>query len=139
MGFQTGNKKGPVSDINVTPLVDVMLVLLVIFMVTAPMMFSGVNLKLPKTGKVSSLNLRPELIILSVTAGEEYYLGKERVPKEKLLKVVTDKLKTTQSDVVYLRADYALKYEKVAKLISALKNAGISNIALVTEIEKSQG
>ncbi|MBY0516869.1 MAG: biopolymer transporter ExbD [Bacteriovoracaceae bacterium] len=139
MGFQTGNRKGPVSDINVTPLVDVMLVLLVIFMVTAPMMFSGVNLKLPKTGKVSSLNLRPELIILSVTAGEEYFLGKERIPKETLLKVVSDKLKSTKSDVIYLRADYALKYEKVAKLISALKNAGISNIALVTEIEKSQG
>ena len=139
MAFSTGPRKGPVADINVTPLVDVMLVLLVIFIVTAPMMFSGVNLKLPKTGKVSSLNLRPELIILSVTAGEEYFLGKEKIGRDVLLKSVADKLKAAKTDVVYLRADYALKYEKVAKLISALKNAGISNIALVTEIEKTQG
>ncbi len=139
MAFSSGPRKGPVADINVTPLVHVMLVLLVIFMVTAPMMFSGVNLKLPKTGKVSSLNLRPELIILSVTASEEFFLGKERVKREALLKTVAEKLKASKSDVIYLRADYALKYEKVAKLISALKNAGISNIALVTEIEKNQG
>lgn len=139
MAFSSGPRKGPVADINVTPLVDVMLVLLVIFMVTAPMMFSGVNLKLPKTGKVSSLNLRPELVILSVTASEEFFLGKERVKRELLVKTVADKLKSSKSDVIYLRADYALKYEKVAKLISALKNAGISNIALVTEIEKNQG
>jgi biopolymer transport protein ExbD len=139
MAFSSGNKKGPVSEINVTPLVDVMLVLLVIFMVTAPMMFSGVNLKLPKTGKVSALNLRPEMVILSVSAGEEYFIGKEKVGREVLLKSVTEKLKKAKTDVIYLRADYALKYEKVAKLIAALKGAGISNIALVTEVDKNQG
>lgn len=137
MAFSSGNRKGPVSEINVTPLVDVMLVLLVIFMVTAPMMFSGVKLKLPKTGKVDNLNLRPEMVVLSVTAGEEFFLGQEKVPRDNLLKSVAAKLKAAQTDVIYLRADYALKYEKVAKLIAALKNAGISNIALVTEIDKS--
>ncbi len=87
MGMQMGNgKKGPVADINVTPLVDVMLVLLVIFMVTAPMLFSGIE---------------------------------------------------RNTDVVYLRADYGLKYEKVAKIIASLKRGGVSNIALVTELEKS--
>ncbi len=136
MAFQLGNRKGPIADINVTPMVDVMLVLLVIFMVTAPMMFSGIQLKLPKTGKVSSLQLSKELVILSVSAGEEYYLGKSRVPREKLIATVMSQLKSSGTDVVYLRADYELKYEKVAKLMSALKNAGISNIALVTEIEK---
>ncbi len=136
MAFQLGNRKGPIADINVTPMVDVMLVLLVIFMVTAPMMFSGIQLKLPKTGKVSSLQLSKELVILSVTAGEEFFLGKARVPREKLIETVMSQLKSSSTDVVYLRADYELKYEKVAKLMSALKNAGISNIALVTEIEK---
>ncbi len=137
MAFSTGNRKGPIGDINVTPLVDVMLVLLVIFMVTAPMMFSGIQLKLPKTGKVTSLNLRPELVILSVTLGDEFFLGKERVSRERLVETLLTRLKASNTDVVYLRADYELKYEKVAKLISALKAAGISNIALVTEIEKS--
>ena len=136
MGFSSGNKKGPMADINVTPLVDVMLVLLVIFMVTAPMMFSGINLKLPKTGKVASLQIRSELVVLSVTSSEEYYLGKERVQREKLLAAINKQLKANRSDVVYLRADYGLKYEKVAKLMALLKRAGISNIALVTETEK---
>lgn len=136
MAFSSGNRKGPMADINVTPLVDVMLVLLVIFMVTAPMMFSGINLKLPKTGKVTSLQIRPELVVLSVTSSEEYYLGKVRVQREKLLAAINKQMKANRSDVVYLRADYALKYEKVAKLMAMLKRAGISNIALVTETEK---
>jgi len=136
VAFQLGNRKGPIADINVTPMVDVMLVLLVIFMVTAPMMFSGIQLKLPKTGKVSSLQLSNELVILSVSAGEEFYLGKEKVPREKLIQTLVGLMSKSKTDVIYLRADYELKYEKVAKLMSALKNAGISNIALVTEIEK---
>lgn len=136
MAFQLGNRKGPIADINVTPMVDVMLVLLVIFMVTAPMMFSGIQLKLPKTGKVTSLQLNKELVILSVSAGEEFFLGKTKVNREKLIEAIMTQMKNSKTDVVYLRADYELKYEKVAKLMSALKNAGISNIALVTEIEK---
>jgi biopolymer transport protein ExbD len=135
MGMNTGNKKGPVSDINVTPLVDVMLVLLVIFMVTAPMMFSGIQLKLPKTQKVASLNLNSELVILSITDSERYFIGKEPVDAKELVKAINAELTKNKTDVIYIRADYQLKYEKVAKLISNLKKAGISNIALVTEIE----
>jgi biopolymer transport protein ExbD len=139
MGMNLGSgKKGPVADINVTPLVDVMLVLLVIFMVTAPMLFSGVDLKLPKTQKVNNLGLRPELVILSVTSGEQYYLGKSLVTKNDLIPSILKQFKSNKTDTVYLRADYALKYEKVAKLIANLKKAGVSNIALVTEVEKSQ-
>jgi biopolymer transport protein ExbD/biopolymer transport protein TolR len=81
--------------------------------------------------------MRPELVILSVTAGEEFFLGKDKVARDVLVTQINAKLKANNTDVVYLRADYELKYEKVAKLISALKNAGISNIALVTEIEKT--
>lgn len=130
------NKKGPVSDINVTPLVDVMLVLLVIFMVTAPMLFSGVDLKLPKTKKVNSVNLRPELIILSITANEKFYLGKNQIGQDKVISAILTKFKQSKTDTLYLRADYSLKYEKVAKMIANLKKSGVSNIALVTEAEK---
>lgn len=130
-------KKGPVADINVTPLVDVMLVLLVIFMVTAPMLFSGIDLKLPKTQKVNNVALRPELIILSVTDGDKYFIGKTAVQKENLIATIMKELKAGKTDVLYLRADYNLKYEKVAKLIAALKKSGVSNIALVTEVEKA--
>ncbi len=139
MGMQMGGsgKKGPVSDINVTPLVDVMLVLLVIFMVTAPMMFSGIDLKLPKTQKVNNMGLRPELVILSITDAEQFFLGKTAVQKEGLIATIQKQLKAAKTDVLYVRADYNLKYEKVAKLIANLKRAGVSNIALVTEVEKN--
>lgn len=139
MGMQMNSgKKGPMSEINVTPLVDVMLVLLVIFMVTAPMMFSGIDLKLPKTQKVNNVGLRPELIILSITDAEKFFLGKIAVEKDQLIATIINQLKAGKTDVLYVRADYNLKYEKVAKLIAALKKAGVSNIALVTEVEKGQ-
>ncbi len=139
MGMQMGgNKKGLVADINVTPLVDVMLVLLVIFMVTAPMLFSGINLKLPKTQKVNNLGLTPELVILSVTGNEQYFLGKKAISSRNLINEIMLLLKEKKTDVLYLRADYSLQYEKVAKLIASLKKNGISNIALVTETEKSR-
>lgn len=138
MGMQVGGgKKGPVSEINVTPLVDVMLVLLVIFMVTAPMLFSGIDLKLPKTQKVNNMALRPELIILSVTDKEQFFIGKMAVSSGDLIPSLLKKFKEQKTDIVYLRADYALRYEKVAKLIANLKKAGVSNIALVTEVEKA--
>ena len=137
--MQLGNgKKGPVADINVTPLVDVMLVLLVIFMITAPMLFSGINLKLPKTQKVNSLGLRPELVILSVTGNEQYFLGKKDLNARDLIPEILKLFKERNTDTLYLRADYSLKYEKVAKLIAGLKKAGVSNIALVTETENSK-
>ncbi|MFP5385377.1 MAG: biopolymer transporter ExbD [Bacteriovoracia bacterium] len=139
MGMQMGSgKKGPVSDINVTPLVDVMLVLLVIFMVTAPMLFSGINLKLPKTQKVNTLGLRPELVILSITESEQFFLGKSAVTQKDLVPSILKQFKEHKTDVIYVRADYNLKYEKVAKLIASLKKAGVSNIALVTEVEKGK-
>lgn len=139
MGMQMGSgKKGPVSDINVTPLVDVMLVLLVIFMVTAPMLFSGINLKLPKTQKVNNVGLRPELVVLSVTESEQFYLGKKPISSKDIVPSILNLFKKNNTDVVYLRADYSLKYEKVAKLMAILKKAGISNIALVTEVEKGK-
>ncbi len=138
MGMNMGGRKGgPVSDINVTPLVDVMLVLLVIFMVTAPMMFSGIDMKLPKTQKVNNLGLKPELVILSITSSEQYYLGKSLVMAKDVVPSILKQFKTNGTDIVYLRADYTLKYEKVAKLIANLKKAGVSNIALVTEVEKT--
>ena len=78
MAFQISKKKGPMAEINVTPLVDVMLVLLVIFMITAPMMFNGIKLQLPKTKKVASLNLAQDQVILSLNTAGELYLGKQK-------------------------------------------------------------
>jgi biopolymer transport protein TolR len=135
MGMQSTKKKGPISEINVTPLVDVMLVLLIIFMVTAPLMFSGIQLKLPKTKKVNNLNLTEKQVILSVTPSGEFYLGKEKILYQEIFKLIPIKMKENNTDVLYIRADYALKYGAVAKLMSELKRNGLENLALVTEIE----
>lgn len=128
-------KKGAIADINVTPLVDVMLVLLVIFMITAPLMLNGIKLELPKTKEVNPMNLTTEQVVLSLTLSGDLFLGKDKVLREEVLDVIQKRFKDAGSDILYLRADYGIKYGSVAKLMSFLKSSGITNIALVTEIE----
>ena len=136
MGFKLDQKKGPISDINVTPLVDVMLVLLVIFMISAPLMFSGIKLDLQKTKKVNNINLTQKQVILSISRTGEFFIGDDKFLKEEIPKVVLARFKDNETDVLYVRADYSLDYGVVAKLISMLKRSGIAKIALVTEIDK---
>ncbi|AYF45468.1 MULTISPECIES: biopolymer transporter ExbD [Halobacteriovorax] len=137
MGMNTGgNGDGPMSEINVTPLVDVMLVLLVIFMITAPLMLNGIELTLPKTKEVNVMNLSSSQVVLSFTNSEEFYVGKDKILMAELIKVLNLKLQETKSQTLFLRADYQLEYGKVAKLMSYLKSNNINNIALVTELEE---
>jgi len=128
-------KRGAISDINVTPLVDVMLVLLVIFMITAPLMLNGIKLELPKTKEVNPLSLTTEQVVLSLTLSGETFLGQDKVLREEIIDVVRGRFKEAGSEILYLRADYGIKYGAVARLMSFLKSSGITNIALVTEIE----
>lgn len=139
MAFNNPKKNGPISDINVTPLVDVMLVLLVIFMISAPLMFSGVKLDLPKTRKVNNVKLTKDQVVLSVNSAGEFYIGEDKFPREELDRVISAKFQSSQTDVLYLRADYQLKYGSIAELIADLKKSGISKIALVTETDKRGG
>jgi biopolymer transport protein ExbD len=124
------------SEINVVPLVDIMLVLLVIFMVTAPLMFNGIKLQLPKTKKVSAVKLTEEQIILSYTKSGDYYLGKTKVLFGELVPEIVNLMKDNQNQAIFLRADFGIRYGKVANLMSHLKRNGITKIALVTEIEE---
>jgi biopolymer transport protein ExbD len=136
MGANVGKgKRGTISEINVTPLVDVMLVLLVIFMITAPLMLNGIKLELPKTKEVNPMNLTTQQVVLSLTLSGELFLGKDKVLKSEVLPLVKERFKEAKSEILYLRADYGIKYGAVAKLMSFLKSSGITNIALVTEIE----
>ncbi|MBY0415513.1 MAG: biopolymer transporter ExbD [Bdellovibrionales bacterium] len=135
MGFSTGKKKGAISDINVTPLVDVMLVLLVIFMVTAPLMLNGIKLDLPKTKEVNPVNLNATQVILSFSKSEDYYLGKDKILQNEIIPEIQKQFKENKTDTVFLRADFALTYGKVARLMSFLKRGGINKIALVTVTE----
>ena len=132
MAFSTGKKKGAISEINVTPLVDVMLVLLVIFMVTAPLMLNGIKLDLPKTKEVNPINLNATQVILSLSKTEEYFLGKDKILVNEIVPEIQKQFKMNKTDTVFLRADFGLPYGKVAKLMSFLKKGGIHKIALVT-------
>ena len=135
MAFKSGGEQKPVSEINVTPLVDVMLVLLVIFMVTAPMMFNGINLNLPKTAKSKPVKIDNDILILSINAKGEYFIGKDIVSKNELIKSLNLLLARMKKKTVFLRADKDLKYGIVARSMSLLKAGGINHISLITEIE----
>ena len=136
MGFNVNKCKGPMSEINVTPFVDVMLVLLIIFMITAPLMLNGIKLDLPQTREVNKFNLSANQVILSFTKSGNYCLGKERVLYAEMKNIILQKFRENSTSTLYLRADYGISYGKVAKLMSYLKSSGITNIALVTEVEK---
>jgi biopolymer transport protein TolR len=135
MAFNTGKKKGAISDINVTPLVDVMLVLLIIFMVTAPLMLNGIKLDLPKTKEVNPVNLNATQVILSFSKSEDYFLGKDKILANEILPEIHKEFKKNKTDTLFLRADFNLPYGKVAKLMSFLKRGGIQKISLVTVTE----
>jgi biopolymer transport protein TolR len=136
MGFSTKKEKSSISEINVTPLVDVMLVLLVIFMITTPLMLNGIKLELPKTREVNPVNLNTTQVILSFTKTEEYFLGKDKFLHQEIINEIKKKFTENKSKVLFLRADYGIQYGKVANLMSFLKINGITSIALVTEIKK---
>ena len=134
MGIKSSNKS-MISDINVTPLVDVMLVLLVIFMMTAPLMFGGIKLSLPKTKEVNTLNLSTRQVVLSFTKSGKFFVGKDKLKKKYIVKKIQNLFSKNKTDILYVRADYTLQYGSVAKLMSFLKRGGIHNIALITEVE----
>jgi biopolymer transport protein TolR len=138
MAFNTGKKKGAISDINVTPLVDVMLVLLIIFMVTAPLMLNGIKLDLPKTKEVNPVNLSATQVILSFSKSEDYFLGKDRILANEIIPEIKKQFKNNKTETLFLRADFNLPYGKVARLMSFLKRGGIHSISLVTVTEDKE-
>ncbi len=137
MGFNLQEKGKFVSEINVTPFVDIMLVLLVIFMITAPMMLNAIKMEVPKTKEVNRINLSNFQVVLSLTKDGTLYIGDKKYPRDRLIEVLQRELSKTKDKTLFLRADYDISYGKVAKLMSFLKRGGIGIIALVTELEKS--
>ena len=137
MGASVGNK-GFVSEINVTPFVDVMLVLLIIFMVTAPMMTQGVDVELPETESVESLPTDNENMILSLQADGTNYLDEYKVPIEELETKVAVLVKE-QKRQLFLKADKNVPYGTVMAIMGRIKAAGIERLGMVAEtIEDSE-
>lgn len=126
----------PMSDINVTPLVDVMLVLLIIFMVTAPLLTVGVPVNLPKT-KAGPLNDQKEPITITINAEGEVYLQETKLSIDELIPKVQAILEQDPNNKVYIRGDGESRYMDIVAVMGALNGAGISKIALLTELPKA--
>jgi biopolymer transport protein TolR len=132
MGMSAGSGKGPVSEINVTPLVDVMLVLLIIFMVSAPMMTTGIDVDLPKT-HAPRMEVEKEKLLLTITKDQKVYLGETEVPYDKLEAALTTNTRLQQERELYLQADEAVPYGFVAKIMALVRKGGIDKLGLVTD------
>ena len=122
----------PLSEINVTPFVDVMLVLLVIFMVTAPMMQQGVDVDLPDT-TTQALRVRNEPLILTVKKDGTVFVGRTEVKITELQRKLEAIFEGVDDKEVFLRADAAAPYGKVAQAMAAAREAGARKLGMVTE------
>jgi len=120
------------SDINVTPFVDVMLVLLVIFMVTAPMMLQGVEVDLPETTS-QPLASKKENLIISINNKNQVFINDFQVTLDFLQEKLKKILEGRENREVYLRADKEISYGFVVRVMSELKGAGVENLGMVTE------
>ncbi len=127
-----GNEKRFMSDINVTPLVDVMLVLLIIFMVTAPMMMQGVEVNLPQT-TAKSIKTREDPMILTINKKREIFLEDRQIKLEDLENKMKSIFKYRRDKEVLLRADREVPYGFVIKVIAGIKRAGIDKLGMITE------
>lgn len=132
MAFTPGNQDGPMSEINVTPLVDVMLVLLIIFMVTAPLMQQGVKVDLPEAA-AESVEASEQKLVLTLTKDQRAFLGKTEIPLDRLEELLANNEKLKADKELYLHADQELPYGVVVQVMAAAKRGGAENLAMVTD------
>jgi biopolymer transport protein TolR len=125
-------RRGTLSEINVTPLVDVMLVLLIIFMISAPLLTAGVPVELPKT-EAGAMQDQPEPLTVSIRADGSIYVGEDPIAFARL----SDRLRVTagadRTRPIYVRADGRASYAVVAQVMAALSTSGFSSINLITD------
>ena len=122
----------PMSDINMTPLIDVMLVLLVIFIITAPLMTSSLKLDLPKTDAATPTSA-PTFIALAIDADGRLFFGDEPLAREALARRVKAAAQANPQLEVQLRADQKVPYGQVAELLALVQEAGLSRIGFITD------
>ncbi|NTU93492.1 MAG: protein TolR [Chlorobiaceae bacterium] len=130
--MMTGQKTRLMSEINVTPFVDVMLVLLVIFMVTAPMMTSGVKVDVPQTSH-DRLDVDAKALVVSVDASRKVSINDFQLAPEDLAAELPRILESKQAEEVYLKADRTLPYGFVMSVMASIREAGVEKIGMVTE------
>ncbi len=124
--------KKSMSEINVTPLVDVMLVLLIIFMVTAPMLSMGIDVNLPRV-KSKSIDVAEEKLVLTINENREIFLNKTRLPLSDLQAKLSAIYAERVDREIFLRADKSVSYGFVVEVMSEIRKAGIDKLGMITE------
>jgi biopolymer transport protein TolR len=135
MAMQTQDKgryTGALADINVTPLVDVILVLLIIFMIAAPVVLQGLATDLPRA-IVSDLEIESDQIVVTITANKLLYINNDPANRQQFVQQLQETLAAAQKNSVYLRADKNLIYADVVRVIELIKEAGVPHLGIVTE------
>jgi biopolymer transport protein TolR len=142
MSMEVGGKKGgPMANINVTPMADIMIVLLIIFMVITPMLQKGVDVKLPEAGNTKERKDEPKTIVVAIRKDMTTYLGTARLDSQaELLPQIKERLQDLPegSRMIYLKADEELPYSEVMKVMDLCREAGVEEVALIAE-RKVQG
>jgi biopolymer transport protein TolR len=131
-GRRGGGRGGPIADINVTPLVDVMLVLLIIFMVAAPMMTSGVPIDLPQT-QAGALNAQTQPITISIKQDGQVFLQETQIDAADIAAKLQAIATTGYNERIFVRGDGKAPYGVIADVMSRIQEAGYKNIGLVTQ------
>lgn len=120
------------ADINVTPMVDVVLVLLIIFMVTAPMLQMGIDVNLPRV-KAKSIDVAEEKLILTITPAREIFINKNKIPMRDL-RTKLESIFTSRTDrEIFMRADKTIPYGFVVEVMSEIRKAGVDKLGMITE------
>jgi biopolymer transport protein ExbD/biopolymer transport protein TolR len=119
------------SDINIVPFVDVMLVLLIIFMITAPILQSGIDVSLPKTRTVREI--AEQRLVVTINSGQLVYLGNDPVNIHELGPKLLAQMPNPQSDSVFLRCDETVPFGTFATVVDTIRQSGIENVSVVTE------
>lgn len=131
------SNRAPMADINVTPLVDVMLVLLIIFMVTAPMLQEGVSVELPSAkGEPIEKAQQHDEVIISVSGPGSIFVNDKAVSEDQLASTIIEATKDKPNREVFLRADKTVPYGVVVRIMSSLKTAGVANLGMITTPEE---
>jgi biopolymer transport protein TolR len=126
-----GRTQSSISDINVTPLVDVVLVLLIIFMVTAPVLQSGIEVNVPKTRTVKEIT--EERMVISINKQQRVFLGSDAININEIKSKLRQKIRDPQHQSVFIRADEDVPFGAFATVMDAVKGAGITNVSIVTQ------
>ena len=127
-----GRNKTALSDINVTPMVDVMLVLLIIFMVTAPLIQQGVKVNLPDA-KAAPIDAKEKKLVVSIDRNGKVYIGDVEVPFDLLENKLKANAKAQADKEIYLHADRDLKYGMVVEVMATAQRAGVENVGMITD------